>query len=226
MTYLIIGNNKENISENIRDIITHHWDKEVGEDILDIPSPDIHYINSSNINTVGIKDVKELQTKMIYSPYSELAQIAIIFDAEKLTPEAQNSFLKTLEDSTDNSVYIFTTKNEKNLLPTIISRSSKIYTKENKKDSIDFKSHEILRKNLVEAFSEIEGIAKERESTEKFLDELQLFYQQNLEQLVMDGKHTKQIYDNIQQIVKTKKRVDANGNRRLLLENLFLVLTR
>jgi len=163
---------------------------------------------------------------MIYSPYSELAQIAIIFDAEKLTPEAQNSFLKTLEDSTNSSIYIFTTTNEKNLLPTIISRSSKIYTKEKKSEIFDFECHNILQKPLVGAFSEIESIAKDRVNTEKFLDELQLFYQQNLEHLVEEGKHTKEIYDNIQQIVKTRKRVDANGNRRLLLENLYLVLTR
>ncbi len=226
MTYLIIGNNKENIRENICEIINQHWNKEVGKDILDLPSPDIHFINSSNINSVGIKDVKELQTKMIYSPYSELAQIAIIFDAEKLTPEAQNSFLKTLEDSTNSSIYIFTTTNEKNLLPTIISRSSKIYTKEKKSEIFDFECHNILQKPLVGAFSEIESIAKDRVNTEKFLDELQLFYQQNLEHLVEEGKHTKEIYDNIQQIVKTRKRVDANGNRRLLLENLYLVLTR
>jgi len=161
---------------------------------------------------------------MIFTPYSESVQVALIFNADKLTEEAQNSFLKTLEESSNNTAYILTTSNEKNLLPTIISRSLKVYTKDR---SVQNNSEEIpntLTKNLIDAFKDIEKIAKDRDSTDKFLNEVELYYQALLKQNLKDKEQLKQIYDNIQCVEKTRRRINANGNKRLLLENLFLVL--
>lgn len=225
MTYLIIGNNQSNIKVAILEIISQSWKKEIEENLLDLGHPDIHLLESKNIKSFGIEDVKTLQKEMIFSPYSEKSQIAIVFNAEKLTTEAQNSFLKTLEDSGETSIYILATTNEKNLLPTILSRSQKIYTKEKLEEKREISKPNILSMSLVDAFQEIEKIAKNRKDTESLLDEINAYFQGILEMELDSSKHPNQICANIQEVVKIRRRVDANGNRRLLLENLFLVLT-
>jgi len=226
MTYIIVGNNERNIKRRVITLISELWDKEVSNDILESKNPDIHIIESENLTSIGIEDVKRLQKDMIFSPYEESKQIAIIFNAEKLTTQAQNSFLKTLEESDSNTIYIFTTRNEKNLLPTVISRSIKIYTKSvkeqpNGKEALDF-----LRMDLVEAFSYIESIAKERDKTLAFLKKIELALQEKLEKNIKNRDNIELIHKQISHIIITRDRVEANGNRRLLLENLFLDLTR
>lgn len=224
MTYLIIGNDSENIKREISTLISKLWNKNLKKNCFEFTSPDIHVIETNNINSIGIEDVKRLQKEMIYTPYSENVQIALIFDADKLTVEAQNSFLKTLEESNNRTAYVLTVSNEEKLLPTILSRSLKIYTKEVVKKACEEKSPETLTKNLIEAFKDIEKIAEEKEDTDNFLDSIELYYQSLLKQNLNNREQLKQIYDNILCVAKTRKRINANGNRRLLLENLFLTL--
>ena len=135
---------------------------------------------------------------MIFTPYSESVQVALIFNADKLTEEAQNSFLKTLEESNNNTAYILTTSNEKNLLPTIISRSLKVYTKDISVQDSSKGVPKTLTKNLIDAFKDIEKIAKDKDSTDNFLNEVELYYQALLKQNLKDKEQLKQIYDNIQ----------------------------
>ena len=224
MTYLIIGSDSESIKEEISRLISRLWNKKINKELIEVKSADIHTITTENINSIGIEDVKRLQKEMIFTPYSESVQVALIFNADKLTEEAQNSFLKTLEESSNNTAYILTVSNEEKLLPTIISRSFKIYTKEITKKEYDEKFPETLTKNLIEAFKDIEKIAEEKEDTDMFLDSIDRYYQSLLKQNLENKEQLKQIYDNIQCVEKTRRRINANGNKRLLLENLFLVL--
>ena len=124
-------------------------------------------MESKNIDSIGIEDIKRLQKEMIFTPYIEPVQIALIFDAQKLTAEAQNSFLKTLEESNSSTAYFLVTENEQNILPTIISRAQKIYTKEISIKNETQNKPEILNLNLIDAFAQIEKIAKEKEKTDK-----------------------------------------------------------
>lgn len=224
MTYLILGNNQENIKEEVKRLISMLWEKQFDFDTA-TNNPDMHILKSKNIKSIGIQDVKDLQNEMIFSPYLEKVQIALIPQAEKLTTEAQNSLLKVLEDGSDNSAYILTTSSEKSILPTVLSRSMKIYLKDGKIERTEYTYHTILQKTLLEAFAEIEKISKDKEKTEEFLTDLEFYYQDILEENIKKGKGTQSVLDNIKQILKTRNRISANGNKRLLLENLFLVLT-
>lgn len=225
MTYLIIGNSTESIKEKLLEIVSKLWNKKISEEVLTSQHPDVHTVDSKNIKSIGIEDIKKLQKEMIFTPYVESVQIALIFNAQKLTVEAQNSFLKTLEESNSSTAYILITDNEKNLLPTIISRAQRIYTKETNVERETQNMPEILNLNLIEAFSQIEKIAKEKEKTDSLILDFELYYQQLFKEALDQSRKTKQICDNIQEVLKTRKRIEANGNRRLLLENLFLILT-
>jgi len=224
MTYLILGNNRENIKEEIKKLISKLWERDIDIESA-LSNPDMHTLKSKNIKSIGIQDVKDLQKDMIFSPYKEKVQIALISQAEKLTVEAQNSLLKVLEDSDEKTAYILSTTSEKNILPTVISRSMKIYSKEKEIQKTEYTYHTILQKDLLEAFNDIEKISKQKEKVEQLLIDLELYYQDILKQNIKDEKDTRPISECIKQILKTRQRITANGNKRLLLENLFLVLT-
>lgn len=226
MTYLILGNNQEKIKESIKELIGRLWEKDISDDPFLINSPDIHILESKNIKSLGIQDVKDLQKKMIYTPYTEKVQIALIPQAEKLTTEAQNSFLKVLEDSSNTSAYILTTKNEKNLLPTVVSRCMKIYSHQVKESREENGGADILTKDLAAAFNEIESVSKDNKKIEEFLNDLELHFQKILKEKIDKGENIDRVSMSIKEVIKTRQRIEANGNKRLHLERLFLVLTR
>lgn len=53
-------------------------------------------------------------------------QVLVINQAEQMTPEAQNAFLKTLEENHTGNVVILITHRENRILPTIASRCQKL----------------------------------------------------------------------------------------------------
>jgi DNA polymerase-3 subunit delta' len=181
-------------------------------------------IDGREKNSIGIEEIKELQEEMRYKPFQEKVQIALILDAKKLTTQAQNAFLKTLEDSSDTTIYLLQVRNEKNLLPTIISRSKKIYSKakeekrkENSKIEMCFTSDD-----LIYCFSVFENIAKDKIVTLEYLDTYLNSLQEELRNGIKKGIDIDDITEKISLVNITKGQVNANGNRRLLLENLYL----
>jgi DNA polymerase III delta prime subunit len=226
MTYLIVGNNKKNTEDVLKSIVEKLWKREVDEKIFSLNSPDIHILDGTEVNSIGIEDIKQLQQEMKYTPFQELVQIALILDAKKLTTQAQNSFLKTLEESSNTTAYILIVENEKALLPTLLSRSLKIYTKDVRENIKENNSEELLNMNLIDAFNWIEVVSKGKKETEDILKDLELYFQKSLEIEIEDGMDTKNTSSNLKQVLLAQRRIKANGNKRLVLENLFLHLTR
>ena len=68
--------------------------REINKDIFESRNPDIHILEGSNIKSIGIEDVKDFQKDMVFTPFKELVQIGVVFNSERLTAQAQNSFLK------------------------------------------------------------------------------------------------------------------------------------
>ena len=71
---------------------------------------------------IRIEEVRELQKKLAYLPYEGNTKVAIINDAERMTPNAANSFLKTLEEPPTKTLIILIASNPHQLLPTVVSR--------------------------------------------------------------------------------------------------------
>ncbi|MBN1494102.1 MAG: DNA polymerase III subunit [Candidatus Omnitrophica bacterium] len=86
--------------------------------------------------SIKIKDVREAQTWLHFKPYEGTYKILIIRDAERMTTEAQNAFLKTLEEPPAHSIIILTVSNSLLLLPTILSRVTEIRLRPFTSDSI------------------------------------------------------------------------------------------
>ena len=76
--------------------------------------------------TIGIDQIKELQDFIKYGPSSGKHLVVLISECEKLTLEAANCLLKTLEEPPKDVLFILTTLREDYLPRTVISRCQKI----------------------------------------------------------------------------------------------------
>ncbi len=76
---------------------------------------------------IGIDKIRSLLYFLRQKPIFSRKRIAIVRDAENLTPEAQNAVLKAVEESPPDSLIIFISKNKDSLLSPLASRLQKIY---------------------------------------------------------------------------------------------------
>lgn len=77
--------------------------------------------------SIGIDEIEKLQTQLIVSPYYRSSQrVVIVEPAETLTLEAQNRFLKTLEEPPPRTLIILITTSAETLLATVRSRCTEI----------------------------------------------------------------------------------------------------
>ncbi len=72
---------------------------------------------------ISIKHVRELQYQLSKPPMEARRRFVIILNGENLSLEAQNSFLKTLEEPPANTTFIMVSSNPELILPTIRSRA-------------------------------------------------------------------------------------------------------
>ena len=85
--------------------------------------PDIIYISHEKPNTIGVEDIRaQINNDIVIKPYSSPRKIYIVNEGEKMTPQAQNALLKTLEDPPEYAVIVILTTNVEALLPTVLSR--------------------------------------------------------------------------------------------------------
>lgn len=85
--------------------------------------PDIIRITHEKPNSIGVEDIRgQINSDVGIKPYSSPYKVYIMNEAEKMTVQAQNALLKTLEEPPAYAVIILLTTNAEALLPTIISR--------------------------------------------------------------------------------------------------------
>jgi len=87
--------------------------------------PDIHVIKPDG-NTIKIDQIRELNRQYGFKPFKGPYRMGVIQEAEKMTEEAANAFLKTLEEPPENNILILNVTEPRNMLPTIVSRCQKV----------------------------------------------------------------------------------------------------
>ena len=84
-------------------------------------NPDFFMIEPEG-NSIKIEQIREMQRKIIEEPIISTRKVYIINDSDKMTKEAQNALLKTLEEPPKFVVIILIGSNEDSFLVTIKSR--------------------------------------------------------------------------------------------------------
>lgn len=98
-------------------------------------------------NSIKISQIRQMQENVYKKPIVSNKKVFIIDNSDRMTEEAQNSLLKTLEEPPEYIIIILITSNENKLLNTIKSRCIKInFNNIDTKDIIDYISKEQIMK--------------------------------------------------------------------------------
>ncbi|MCR4791693.1 MAG: DNA polymerase III subunit delta [Lachnospiraceae bacterium] len=85
--------------------------------------PDIKYVVHEKPNSISVDEVREqICDDISLKPYQSSRKIYIVGEADKLTPQAQNALLKSLEEAPDYVVIMLLASNINMMLPTVRSR--------------------------------------------------------------------------------------------------------
>jgi len=98
---------------------------------------------------IAVDQMREVERTVALNPYEGRTRVIIIDPADLLTPEAQNAFLKTLEEPPPHVALILVATREERLLPTVRSRCRRV----------EFR---LLPRAEIEAALAAEGVESER----------------------------------------------------------------
>ena len=106
--------------------------------VLQKSNPDLNWVvsekrrnaeNESGTNSskksgdLNISDIRALCQNLLLPPHEGRAKVAIILDAHRMTPQAANALLKTLEEPRPHTHLILIAPSKDSVLPTLLSRS-------------------------------------------------------------------------------------------------------
>jgi DNA polymerase III delta prime subunit len=116
-SYIISSNEKAFIDKELNRLLNQMGlnENDPGGDFINIRLQD-------KKNSIGIEQIQYLKSWSKAKPYRSDNKLAVIYDAEKMTLEAQNAMLKMLEEPNKSNNYVLLTKNYSKLLETILSR--------------------------------------------------------------------------------------------------------
>ena len=136
-------------------------------------------VQGRTVRSVKDADLEKLQADLKMKPQGE-RNTALIYDADTMTPKAQNRFLKTLEEPTPGTVIVLLSENTENLLETIRSRCIiyRFNTESEDRAGTDDETRELIDSLLSgRSFHEVKGrmskAVKTREDAYLLLDILE-----------------------------------------------------
>lgn len=140
--------------------------------------PDFEIINETG-ETIKIEQIRNLINKVIEKPIVSSRKVYIINDSEKITKEAQNCLLKTLEEPPEFVTIILIASNENLILNTIKSRCMKIkFSNIDDKDLISYAKanlgYENISQNLLKAFGGSIGKAVNLKENEELYSQIDI----------------------------------------------------
>ena len=92
--------------------------------------PDIIHVVHEKPASIGVEDIRgQVNGDIAIKPYRSPYKIYIIDEADKMTVQAQNALLKTIEEPPSYAVLILLADNADRMLPTILSRCIRLNLK-------------------------------------------------------------------------------------------------
>ena len=139
--------------------------------------PDIKIVESDNLRTLGVEDIRTVITQDNLSPIEGRYKVVIFPPLKSLTEEASNALLKTIEEPSKTSVFLILStgnfwshsRDDSNnmILSTIKSRCRTIFVDTDKDIKFDFSNEDFID------FLDFE-IFDEKQSFKKVLDVLKI----------------------------------------------------
>ena len=113
--------------------------------------PDLIRVTHEKPNSISVDEVREqICAEAVIRPFSGKKRVFIVPEAEKMTPQAQNALLKTIEEPPEYVVILLLTESEEALLETIRSRCVKL------------RLHPVPDRELLSWLRGLEGVTEEQ----------------------------------------------------------------
>jgi DNA polymerase III delta' subunit len=88
--------------------------------------PDVRWVGESKARSIKIEEIRDLIGWTALKPYEAKRKVFILTGADRLTMEASNALLKTLEEPPGHTIFLLLVENKAQMLETIQSRSFEI----------------------------------------------------------------------------------------------------
>ena len=206
--FLIIGNSQDLI------------EKEIASRVKDWKISSWDVTRAPEEGTVGIELIRDFEHNLSLAPRNSPSKVGVITNMDRLTTEAQNALLKTLEEPPPQTYIIGTTALPEVLLPTIRSRMSVIKLT-NAKEVAD----PIYQKLLAELLSAspgkqltlLEPYEATRDDAKKFVSSMLLVAREEL----LNNPSPK-LTKLIRNLLTARAQLSVNVNPKLVVDNAVL----
>ncbi len=197
--------------------------------------PDLMVIGPEDGKEISIKRIREAQSFLSYKSYNGGFKAIIIDEAEKMNIDAQDCFLKDLEEPKGQTLIIMISSKPDMLLPTIASRCQvmKFFRskdlplnpeKAKKEKEILDNLMPVINSGLADKFKYTKAIDFEKQKLEDILQVLQKYFRQQL----LEKINTKEAGKLVRVLELTEeinnKIIFTNANPKLALEILLMEL--
>lgn len=190
-----------------------------------VKKPDVMFLKPEDEKkSIGIAQAREAITFLSQKPFELKNKFLIVLEAEKLTVQAQNTLLKTLEEPPSYANIILTSKLQNSLLDTVVSRCRQIFAKGENSEENDFEPlKNIIKMGLGERLDYAQELAKEER--EEAVDILENWISEERRRMIKQPNNN-DYSRNIKKIIQIRDDLEnTNVNPRLSLETLLLSLS-
>jgi hypothetical protein len=191
--------------------------------------PDVRWVKEDEgKNSIGINSVRLVSQWASMKPFEASWKICVVLAAEKLTEDAANAFLKTLEEPPGNTVFCLLVENKNNLLETIRSRSFEIRLMPMAFQPVPMGAGSLEALPVREVFETYTTLP--RDEVKQKLDGLMAVSREKVYQLVSGGDADPQAVsrwlDAMDLLYDSKSALDMNVNQKLMATRLAIRLAR
>ncbi|MFH1710306.1 MAG: hypothetical protein ABH860_04455 [bacterium] len=184
--------------------------------------PDLLILHSSG-KSIKIDEIRQVSSFVKFGPSLSKWKVVIVNGADRLTEQASNSFLKSLEEPLNNVLFILTTVRESKIIKTVLSRCQKLafyHEKAKPDEAIEDLTEKILK---IEGMSIPQILAVSEElSFDPDLEEKLNSVLYNYRERV-DHRSAKKILAT-REIFGALRSIERKANKRLALDTMFLSL--
>ncbi len=211
IAHIIVSVNKKDITTFIENYLIQN----------DISKQYIYEISPLK-NEITINQIRSLKKSLRVQVGQ--SRLFIFYDFHRSTIEAQNAFLKSLEERSETNHFILIVENEYALLPTVRSRSKVVNLNIKKSQGkIDLRiiglldslekspQYEVLSSDLLQKLT--------REQSSEFIDQIILYYRSNL---VKSASYPKIL----KKALQMRSLLKNNINPQLLIDNLLIFIKK
>jgi|GEM_PF-3482779 len=201
-SYIISSVNKSFIESELNKILL-----KLSVDLNDSSGDYIKLELPDKKNSISIEQIHYLKSWSKAKPYKSDNKIAVIFNAEKMTIEAQNAMLKMLEEPNKSNNYVLLSSNHSKFLETILSRCELILDTSVTHEQIDVSK--FIGMNTLQKLEYINKLSMQKEIQARndklndLLKGLLNFFRKQL----LEGQ---EVVSKIKIVNHTKKLLDAN----------------